>query len=400
MVVSTKWRSPPAELPLKPPPPHSSELTNQGIDEVHTLSRGIVGKEDIPSRVTDTAANELASNRAEGAKIQAPCLAHCGHTTSRHGVLPTYTDEGCVDCVCGAWDPPPEAHAIKGKRKKPLGKPCIISLAPPLSPPVVVPLMEPQESTPLVVLGFFGQHVTCPIAPYNGTDWVQCDLRKVWVHTSCNNLKSVPKQYVCPGCLHHGFSTRDIPRGEDTYLKNMDTQRQPIKGLLEGSYGKGAAGDFRVYMAELGDSTPTLGRTIGERFFGTFYASCIILLLLNRIIAFLQDKVRNGDSSPWWSSLLRWAQAPSTCLFLMMGTVTHACWAKPFFQEFHAGGTVSVAAAHPYVLQFQEALRSWALDPKLALQFEGKGMAIVQTHPLLPILLRRLRIVFRVMSER
>ena len=69
-----------------------------------------------------------------------------------------------------------------------------------------------------------------------------------------------------------------------------------------------------------------------------------------------------------------------------------------FFQEFHAGGIVSVAAAHPYVLQFQAALRSWALDPELALQFEGKGMAIVQTHPLLPILLRRLHIVFRVMS--
>ena len=84
----------------------------------------------------------------------------------------------------------------------------------------------------------------------------------------------------------------------------------------------------------------------------------------------------------------------------MMGTVLHACWAKPFFQEFHAGGIVSVGAAHPYVLQFQEALRSWALDPKLALQFEGKGMAIVQAHPLLPILLRRLRIIFRVMSER
>ena len=59
-----------------------------------------------------------------------------------------------------------------------------------------------------------------------------------------------------------------------------------MRGLLEGSYGKGAAGDFRVYMAKLGDITPTLGRTIGERFFGTFYASCIILLLLNRIIAF------------------------------------------------------------------------------------------------------------------
>ena len=125
---------------------------------------------------------------------------------------------------------------------------------------------------------FLGQHVTCPIAPYNRTDWVQCDLCKVWVHTSCNNLKSVPKQYVCPGCVHHGFSTRDIPRGEDTYLKNMDTQRQLIKGLLEGSYGKGAAGDFRVYMAESGDSTPTLWRTIGERFFGTLYASCIIYL--------------------------------------------------------------------------------------------------------------------------
>ena len=70
------------------------------------------------------------------------------------------------------------------------------------------------------------------------------------------------------------------------------------------------------------------------------------------------------------------------------------------FQEFHAGGIVSVAATHPYVLQFQAALRSWALDPKLALRFEGKGMAIVQTHPSLPILLRRLRIVFRVMAER
>ena len=59
--------------------------------------------------------------------------------------------------------------------------------------------------------------------------------------------------------MHHGFSTRDIPRSEDTYPKNMDTQRQLIKGLLEGSYGKSAAGDFRVCMAELGDSRPTLG---------------------------------------------------------------------------------------------------------------------------------------------
>ena len=111
------------------------------------------------------------------------------------------------------------------------------------------------------------------------------------ITTPCNNLKSVPKQNVCPGCVHHCFFTRDIPCGEDTYLKNMDAQRQLIKGLLEGSYGKGAADDFRVYMAELGDSTPTLGLTIGERFFGTFYASCIILLLLNRIITFLQDNV-------------------------------------------------------------------------------------------------------------
>ena len=38
------------------------------------------------------------------------------------------------------------------------------------------------------------------------------------------------------------------------------------------------------------------------------------------LLLFLRDKVRNGDSSPWWSSLLRWAQAPSTCLFLMVGT--------------------------------------------------------------------------------
>ena len=155
------------------------------------------------------------------------------------------------------------------------------------------------------MVGFHGHHVTCTIAPDNGTDWVQCDLCKAWVHTFCNNLKSVPKQYVCTGSVHHGFLTLDIPRGEGTYLKNMDTHRQLIKGLLEGSYGKNAAGDFQVYMAHLADCTPTLGRTIGERYFGPFYASYIILLLLNRIIAFLQDKGRNGDSSPWWSCLLR-----------------------------------------------------------------------------------------------
>ena len=250
---------------------------------------------------------------------------------------------------------------------------------------------------PLVVVGGFGQYVTCPIAPYNRTDWVQGELCKLWVHISCNKLKSVPKQYVCPGCVHRGLSTHDILRGEDTYLKNMDTQRQLIKGLPEGTYGKGAAGEFRVYMAELGDSTPTLQRTIGERFLGTFHASCIIVLLLNRIIAFLQGKVRNGDSSPWWSSLLCWAQAPSKCLFVMMGTGLHAWLAKLFFKEFHAGGIVCVAAAHPYVLQPKRHCvhRPWI--PTSLCNLRAK--ATVQTHPLLPILLRRLRIVFCVMSE-
>ena len=118
------------------------------------------------------------------------------------------------------------------------------------------------------------------------------------------------------------------------------------------------------------------------------------------IIAFLQHEVRNGDSSPWWSSFFRWAQALFTCLFLMMPTVLHACWAKPFSQLVNEAGIVSLAAAHAYVLRFQAALRSWALDPKLALQLEGKGMAIVETYPLLHILLGRLGIVFRVMSER
>ena len=143
---------------------------------------------------------------------------------------------------------------------------------------------------------------------------MQCDLREVRVQTSCNNLKYMPKQYVCPGCVHHGFSTRDIPRGEDTYIKIMDSQWQLIKGAERVAMGRLRPVIFWAYMAELGDFTPTLGRTIGERFFGTFYASCIILVLLNRMIPFFKDKVRNGDSFPWWSSLLRWAQALSTCL--------------------------------------------------------------------------------------
>ena len=41
----------------------------------------------------------------------------------------------------------------------------------------------------------------------------------------------------------------------------------------------------------------------------------------------------------------------------------------------------------------------WALDPKVASQFEGKGIAIAKGHPLPPILLRWLRIVFRGMAQ-
>ena len=161
-----------------------SELTDQGIDELHTPSRGIVGKKDIRSRATDTVADELASNRAEGANIQAPCLAHCGHNTSRHGVLPAYTDESCVDCVCSAWDPPLEAYAIKGRRKKPFGKPCILSLALPLSPPVVVPLIKPQEHTPLVVVVFL---VNMSLAPLLLTmELIECSV--IFVKSGCKPL--------------------------------------------------------------------------------------------------------------------------------------------------------------------------------------------------------------------
>ena len=62
----------------------------------------------------------------------------------------------------------------------------------------------------------------------------------------------------------------------------------------------------------------------------------------------------------------------------MTGMVLHRFSVKPFFQEFHVGGIVSFAAAHSYVFRFQEAVRSWVLDPKLALLYEAKGMAIVE----------------------
>ena len=57
-----------------------------------------------------------------------------------------------------------------------------------------------------------------------------------------------------------------------------------------------------------------------------------------------------GGESAWWSSLLRWAQAPSTCLFLMMGTVLHAHWAKPFVLKFHARNAVFYPLPLPTIM--------------------------------------------------
>ena len=75
--------------------PTQAAATASVVEDVITNSEGQRHVCDFESNLTDWAANEKATNRLEGTSVHAPCLADCADITTKHGVQPTQTDEGC-----------------------------------------------------------------------------------------------------------------------------------------------------------------------------------------------------------------------------------------------------------------------------------------------------------------
>ena len=183
-------------------------------------------------------------------------------------------------------------------------------------------------------------------------------------------------------------------------MSECQRQYEVIEGLLDGGYGKGAAGDYWIHLAEGGWNPLILSRTVGERLFGVFFASANLLVQRQEIVRFLQLKVGRAEEEGggWWGSLLEWVQSVECELFLLQNTVVHAAWGKPFFVETE-GGSLSCLEVCPIVREPLEKLEDWSLDPFGAVLLEARGMDTVRASPLLHLLCRRLEVVFGQMAN-
>ena len=177
-------------------------------------------------------------------------------------------------------------------------------------------------------------------------------------------------------------------------------QYELIKGLLDEGYGKGAAWDFWIHLAEGGWNSLVPSRTVGGRLFGVFFASAQLLLQRQQVIIFLQSKVGNSreEGGGWWGSLLDWIDSVECEVFLMQYAVVHAAWGKPFFMETK-GGSLSCLEACPVLCRLLRNLEEWAQDPLGSVLLEARAMPIVRASPLFSMLCRRLEVVFGHMTK-
>ena len=347
----------------------------------------VLSLEDFKANVTDSANNERATNRldaasAPGPVVDVPCLAHTGVNTGRHGVLPT-PNTASVACICASYDPP---------------------------------IQQGQQASKV-------------------TKWVRCNGCGVWCHLACYMLVKPPLVFSCTTCTRDNVFPSPLTWGE-----HLDFQRQVVKALLVGDYGKGAASDFRTFLALDDTDAIYMGRDVGSRFFGAWFCSSRLLHNRSLLVDFLQQKVASkapdptsvdpapvdpapvdpapsDDASPdlapvgptpafgkpggWWKSLLDWLESESALIFLMCGTVLHGCWGKPFVQEINSLD-LTVAQANPVVSRFGNNLQRWKANPEEALHgYNSKGTDQVKALSHLHIsMFARLKIIFDQMSRR
>ena len=343
------------------------------------LSGSALSVADFESSVSDSANNEKKTNRLEGRNIQVPCLAHIGHNTAKHGVLPT-ARSASVSCKCDQYDPPNSQGPTK---------------------------------------------------------WVICSGCAMWCHQVCYSLTDpIPSSFLCQKC-----TTEEVTPWDHAWSWHLDMQRQVVKALTAADYGKGAAADFRNYLADKDENPIIMGRDVGARFFGGFFCSVQILSMRDHSIGVLEGKVQAQSPPPkdaqlprevgdavlledvgdpqaveqagdvptgtkekpkpggWWKSLLEWLRSREGLLFLLCGCVLHACWGKPFFKDI-LSQDLSVADALPIVREYTTRLKEWATDPHKALEWEGRGMEIVCTYTATNCLYARLRTIFSQMHAR
>ena len=279
----------------------------------------VLGTDDFKANVTDSANNERATNRrdaasAPGPVVDAPCLAHIGVNTGKHGVVPT-SNTATVACLCASYDPP-------------------------------------------VQRGQQGSKVT---------KWVRCNGCGVWCHLECYRLSKPPSIFTCATCTRDNIIPSPL-----SWAEHLDMQRQVVKALLAGDYGKGAASDFRTFLALDNKDAIYMGRDVGSRFFGAWFCSSRLLHNHTTLVDYLRVKVAKQAPDPvpvdlapvhppivdpapsdpasldlvasnpkpafgkpggWWKSLLDWLESESALVFLMCGTVLHGCWGKPLCKK-------------------------------------------------------------------
>ena len=176
--------------------------------------------------------------------------------------------------------------------------------------------------------------------------------------------------------------------------------RELVKAFLDGSYGKGAAAEFRGWMAERGVNEVVLGRNVGARFFGVFFVCAQVLVKHDLLVEFskTEPQLNEKHEETWWSGILKWLTSTPALVFLKLGTVLHATWGKVFFTSV-SKQKLSVAQANPFVHTTSDLLMKYATDPSPCMALDGRGMSLVRASPLVRLVKARLRTVFAVMKK-
>lgn len=101
---------------------------------------------------------------------------------------------------------------------------------------------------------------------------------EVWAHAECFGVTDLEADFFCPDCAD--VRVQGMRRG---WKDCLFLQRQLVKCLMDRSYGKGVADEFQTWMANQNIVAPDLGRSIGDRFFGTFFASAQLVKIKSHV---------------------------------------------------------------------------------------------------------------------
>lgn len=133
----------------------------------------------------------------------------------------------------------------------------------------------------------------------------------------------------------------------------MSLQRKLVKNLMDPTFEKGSSGQFQEWSAARGIPIHTLGRNIGDRFFGTFFASAQLVTLQDDIRSFLQGQIdasqpKDKSSMRTTKYLLEWVNSHDCKVFWFCSTVLHACWCKQVIQNINAKQPCVIDAFEPW----------------------------------------------------